>query len=366
MSEAKPGFSVQSPRRILIFLIALAMALFHLYGSGVRPLPGIQQRSIHLAFALALTFLLFPFKSKSSGASSKGHENRPLSLIDLLLVILSFAIGIYGFIEYESFSFRVGNPTFFDSISAVMAIFLVMEATRRILGIGVIIICLMGFAYLGYGEHLPSYIAHTGFTFERIVNYMFLTTEGILGPALAVSATVIVTFIIFGAVLQVSGAGPLFIDTGMALFGKYRGGPAKAAVLGSCFFGMITGSQVANVGAVGVFTIPLMKGGGIQAGSGGGHRSGRLDRVHDHAPGHGRSGIHYSGNHWWELFRCCEGSHYPRSSFLHSALYGCRIAGSEVGPSRSSDVCASGSEGPFQREGAYAYSYWGSYLFPRY
>ena len=262
--EAKPEPSGRSPRRILIFLIALAMALFHLYASGIRPLPGIQQRSIHLAFALALTFLLFPFKSKLGGESSTGHENRPLSLIDLLLVNLSFAIGTYGFIEYESFSFRVGSPSFLDSISAVIAILLVMEATRRILGIGVVMICLVGFAYLGYGENLPSYIAHTGFTFERIVNYMFLTTEGILGPALAVSATVIVTFIIFGAFLQVSGTGPFFIDTGMALFGKYRGGPAKAAVLGSCLFGMITGSQVANVAAVGVFTIPLMKKGGYK------------------------------------------------------------------------------------------------------
>jgi TRAP transporter 4TM/12TM fusion protein len=260
--EAKPEPSVRSPRRILVFLIALAMALFHLYTSGIRPLPGIQQRSIHLALALGLTFLLYPLKGKTGGSAA--HEHQPLSIFDVLLVTLCFAIGAYGLIEYESFSFRVGNPTFFDSLSAVIAILLVMEATRRILGIGVVMICLVGFAYLGYGENLPSYVAHTGFTFERIVNYMFLTTEGILGPALAVSATVIVTFIIFGAVLQVSGAGPLFIGTAMALFGKYRGGPAKAAVLGSCFFGMITGSQVANVGAVGVFTIPLMKKGGYK------------------------------------------------------------------------------------------------------
>jgi len=260
--EAKQEAPVRSPRRSLIFLVALAMGLFHLYTSGIRPLPGIQQRSVHLAFVLALTFLLHPLKGKAGESVTREHQ--PLSIFDFLLITISFAIGAYGLFEYESFSFRVGNPTFFDSLSAVTAILLVMEATRRILGIGVVIICLVGFAYLGYGENLPSYIAHTGFTFERIVNYMFLTTEGILGPALAVSATVIVTFIIFGAFLQVSGTGPLFVDTGMALFGKYRGGPAKAAVLGSCFFGMITGSQVANVAAVGVFTIPLMKKGGYK------------------------------------------------------------------------------------------------------
>jgi TRAP transporter 4TM/12TM fusion protein len=107
-------------------------------------------------------------------------------------------------------------------------------------------------------------MAHTGFTFEQVINFIFFSTDGILGPALAVSATIIVVFIIFGAFLEVSGTGPLFMDTGMAFFGKYRGGPAKAAVLGSCLFGMITGSQVANVAAVGVFTIPLMKKGGYK------------------------------------------------------------------------------------------------------
>ena len=250
---------VWTSRRTLIFLIALAMALFHLYTSGVRPLPGVQQQSVHLSFALALTFLLFPFKRSGDSEESTTDEYRPLTFIDIFLVILSFAIGMYVVFEFEALSYRVGEPNVLDSISSIVAILLVMEATRRVIGMTVVIICLVGFAYLAFGESLPSYLAHTGFTFERVINYMFLTTEGIFGTALGVSSTVIVTFIIFGAFLLVSGAGPLFIDTGMAFFGKYRGGPAKAAVLASCLFGMITGSQVANVAAVGVFTIPLMK-----------------------------------------------------------------------------------------------------------
>lgn len=251
--------NIWTSKRILIFFIALIMAFFHLYTAGIRQLPGIQQEAVHLSFALALTFLIFPFKRRGSEETSALEEQRPLKRIDIFLVILSFAIGAYVVLEFEALSYRVGEPNVLDTLSSIIAILLVMEATRRVIGMAVVIICLAGFAYLAFGESLPSYLAHTGFTFERVVNYMFLTTEGIFGTALGVSATVIIAYIIFGAFLLVSGTGPLFIDTGMAFFGKYRGGPAKAAVLASCLFGMITGSQVANVAAVGVFTIPLMK-----------------------------------------------------------------------------------------------------------
>lgn len=237
------------------------MALFHMYTAGVRLLPGVQQRTIHLAFSLALIFLIFPARTKSSrtGEGKASDEYRVLSLLDIFLVLLSFGIGVYVFVEYENLSFRIGMPNTLDSLCSLVGIVLVLEATRRVIGWSIVIISFVGMLYLAVGSHLPRVIAHTGFSFEQVVNFMFFSSDGILGPALAVSATIIVLFIIFGAFLQVSGAGPLFIDTGMALFGKYRGGPAKAAVVGSGLFGMITGSQVANVAAVGVFTIPLMK-----------------------------------------------------------------------------------------------------------
>ncbi|MEW6665287.1 MAG: TRAP transporter permease [Thermodesulfobacteriota bacterium] len=258
--RSQPG-RTWGARRFLIFAIALLMAIFHMYTAGVRLLPGLQQRTIHLAFSLALIFLIFPARTKSSGSGEgkASDEYRPLSVSDLFLVFLSCAIGVYVFVEYENLSFRIGMPNTPDTLCSLAAIVLVLEATRRVIGWSIVIISLVGMLYLAVGSHLPPVIAHTGFSFEQVVNFMFFSTDGILGPALAVSATVIVLFIIFGAFLQVSGAGPLFIDTGMAFFGKYRGGPAKAAVVGSGLFGMITGSQVANVAAVGVFTIPLMK-----------------------------------------------------------------------------------------------------------
>ena len=260
MKTAKQGLTWTS-RRTLIFLIAIAMALFHIYTSGVRPLPGVQQRTVHLSFALALTFLMFPFKTKRDEAQEVkvANEYRPVSVIDIVLLGLSFSLGLYVFIEYEALSFRTGMPNFLDSFCSFLGILLVLEATRRVLGWSILTMAIIGFAYLAFGTYLPSFLAHTGFTFEQVINFMFFSTEGILGTPLGVSATVIVTFIIFGSFLLVSGGGSLFIDMGLSLFGRFRGGPAKAAVLGSCLFGMITGSQVANVTAVGVLTIPLMK-----------------------------------------------------------------------------------------------------------
>ena len=257
-SEPKRGLN---PRRVIIFVIATCMGLFHLYTAGIRPLPGVQQRSIHLAFALALIFLIFPFKAREDETSESrlADEYRSLSIWDGVLVLLSAFLGVYVLVEWEAMAFRTGMPSTLDTLCGTLGVLLVLEATRRVIGWSIVIIALIGFAYLAVGTHLPLDIAHTGFTFEQVANFMFFSTEGILGTALGVSSTVIIVFIIFGCFLLVSGAGSFFIDTGLSLFGKYRGGPAKAAVLGSCCFGMISGSQVANVTAVGVLTIPLMK-----------------------------------------------------------------------------------------------------------
>jgi len=255
--QTKPWTS----RRYMIFVIAVAMALFHMWTAGVRPMPGVQQRSIHLSFALALIFLMFPFKTKEdeSQEAKISDEFRTLTVLDIILVLCSFFIGVYVFIEWEALSFRTGMPNFMDNLCSTLGILLVLEATRRTIGWSIVIMALIGFAYLGFGTYLPSYIAHTGFTFDQVVNFMFFSTEGILGLPLGVSSTVIIVFIIFGSFLLISGAGNFFIDMGLSVFGKYRGGPAKAAVVTSCGFGMMTGSQVANVTAVGVLTIPLMK-----------------------------------------------------------------------------------------------------------
>ena len=143
-------------------------------------------------------------------------------------------------------------------MSSVAAIVLVTEATRRIMGATMCVLILISLAYVAFGSYLPPMFAHSGYNFERVVSHMFLTTEGILGVALNVSATVIITFLIFGSFLEQSGGSHAFTNIGYGLFGRFKGGAAKASVLGSCLFGMMTGSQVANVAAVGTLTIPLM------------------------------------------------------------------------------------------------------------
>jgi TRAP transporter 4TM/12TM fusion protein len=265
-TEEKKSGTILTTRRVLIAVVAVGMALFHIFTAGVRPLPGVQQRTVHLAFALALIFLMYPLRTKTdeSQDTKVSDEYRPLSLLDIALIGLSIFIGVYVFVEYEALSYRAGEPNFLDSACSLVAILLLLEATRRVIGWSVVIICLFCFLYLAVGAHLPKVIAHSGFGFEEVINYIFFSTEAILGSPLGVSSTVIVVFIIFGSFLTVSGAGPLFIDVGLSLFGRFRGGPAKAAIMGSCMFGMITGSQVASVTAAGVVTIPLMKRAGYQ------------------------------------------------------------------------------------------------------
>jgi TRAP transporter 4TM/12TM fusion protein len=236
-----------------ITVVAVAMSLFHLYTSGFRLYPAMQQRTSHLVFSLVLVFLIFPFRKPPEA------KQRPAFFyLDILLVVLSFAIGAYVMLDYEGISSRAGGPNLVDSIVSFIAIVLVIEATRRIMGWAMCIIIFVGLAYVLFGTYLPPVLAHSGYTFPRIVSHMFLSTDGILGVALNVSATVIIVFLIFGSFLERSGATSSLTDIGFGLFGRFKGGAAKAAVLGSCLFGMMTGSQTANVAAVGTFTIPLM------------------------------------------------------------------------------------------------------------
>lgn len=243
------------------FYIAILMTLFQLYTGGFRLLPALQQRIIHLTFVLVLIFIFFPL----GGRIEKEGENKPVLKygrwwpIDLTFAILAIFVGIYIYSQFIALSFRIGSPTTVDLLVGGILIFLVLEGSRRILGWSLPIISLLFLAYAFWGVHLPTLIRHSGCTIERLLNVISLSTEGILGVAVGVSASYVALFIIFGALLEQSGVGQFFINGALYLFGRMRGGPAKAAVVASTLFGMISGSQVANAASVGVFTIPLMK-----------------------------------------------------------------------------------------------------------
>jgi TRAP transporter 4TM/12TM fusion protein len=248
--------------KILLYVaiaVAVGMSLFHLYTGGFRLLPGQQQRAIHLGLALILIFLLFPAR-KGIPKDKQGKWN----WLNLVLAAAGFLVGGYLFTQFEPMSFRAGVPNTWDMVIGVSLVILVLEASRRVLGWSLAVVAAVFLGYAFFGDNLPMAIRHTGYSFERIVSEIALSTEGILGTALGVSASYVALFVIFGAFLEQSGVGQFFINLALAGFGKMRGGPAKAAIGASSLFGMISGSQVANVVSTGVLTIPLMKKSGYQ------------------------------------------------------------------------------------------------------
>lgn len=231
-----------------INLIALLFALFHLYTATFGVLEGIQQRVIHLGFALVLIFLVRPL----------GRRDQP-GVIDLLFVALSIVPSVYLVIEDAVLDLRIGIAYDRDIVLGTIMVLVLLEATRRVTGIALPLLAALSIAYALFGRWAPDIIAHRGFGIDDVVVTLYLTTEGIFSVPLAISATYIVLFIILGAVLQATGAAQFFSDLAYALFGQVRGGPAKVAVVASGFFGMISGSAVANVASTGVLTIPLMR-----------------------------------------------------------------------------------------------------------
>ncbi|GAB6100196.1 TRAP transporter permease [Halanaerocella petrolearia] len=237
---------------VLITLIAVGMSLFHLYTAGFGVLLALKQRAIHLGFILVLIFLLYPVHSKFK-------EDKKLWMLDIGLAVLGLIVAGYLVINYRELVSRAGMYTTLDQVMAVAAIFLVLEATRRVVGWELPAISAIFLIYAYLGPNMPGVLAHRGFSIPRIASHMYFTTEGIFGVPLGVSATYVFLFLLLGAFAKRTGLGDLFIDLAMALTGRTTGGPAKAAVVSSGFMGSISGSSVANTVTTGSFTIPLME-----------------------------------------------------------------------------------------------------------
>lgn len=234
---------------LLITVIAVAMSLFHLYTSGFGTLMAMKQRSIHLAFLLVLTFLLY-------SGSSKAPRSRP-SLPDWIWLALSMISSLYIFFAFDAFSIR-GTAITMDYIMGGILIVCVLEATRRTVGKELMILSIVFLAYGLWGEYIPGVLGHTGFSLRRIIYQIYLSSEGIFGVSLGVSATYIFLFILFGAFLTETGMGRFIKDLALSMAGRTIGGEAKVSIVASGLMGMINGSAVGNVAATGTFTIPLM------------------------------------------------------------------------------------------------------------
>ena len=237
--------------KIAIKVLCIAFSLFQFYTAGFGVLPAQIQRPMHVFFTFVLIFLLYP--------SFASFSKKEMHWLDILLAALAGSTMLYLVINYEAILLRGGLPTVPDLIFGAMAILFTFEASRRIVGLPIVLVALVFVLYAHFGKIMPGFLAHRGFTWTRIINHMYLTTEGIMGSPIGVSSTFVFMFILFGAFLNKTGLGKFFIDLALAAAGHQAGGPAKVAVISSAFFGTISGSSVANTVTTGTFTIPLMK-----------------------------------------------------------------------------------------------------------
>lgn len=236
----------------LVSILAVGMSCFHFYTAGTGLLPAQTQGAVHLAFALMLTFLLYPSRQ---GSDKKAGT----PWYDFVLGGLSAMASLYLVVNFIALTYRSGLPTDTDLFMGILLIIVLLEATRRISNPVLSCLAIAALLYCFFGRALPDMFAHRGFSVTRIVNHMYLGTEGIFGTPLEVSATFVFMFILFGAVLEKTGIGKFIIDLSLAVAGGAIGGPAKVAVVSSGLMGTVSGSSVANVCTTGMFTIPLMK-----------------------------------------------------------------------------------------------------------
>jgi TRAP transporter 4TM/12TM fusion protein len=242
---------------VLAVATAFCWSLFQLATECLILIDAIYVRAAHLAFAIFLLFLTKPLFKLKEG--QKSGFFRRVSALDLVLGVAAALCAVYIILDYEGISQRSGLPTDMDIAVGMLLVLLVLEATRRAIGPALPIIATLFIAYVFSGPHLPDFIAFKGASLSRFVSQISMDTEGIYGVPLQVSASVVFLFVLFGSMLNKAGGGRFFINLAICVLGRFRGGAAKAAVLGSAFSGMVSGSSIANVVTAGTFTIPLMK-----------------------------------------------------------------------------------------------------------
>ncbi|MEM5527959.1 TRAP transporter permease [Gammaproteobacteria bacterium AS21] len=296
--------------KLFVTISCVVLSLFHIYTAGFGLLNEISHRTVHMAFIMGLLFLVFPRKvpknpkvsivlSLAYGAfyllianqlvsaigtqlpvflnisiyafavmmclsalplSVLGGRGNKLSWLDWPLAVMGVVFsGYLVFFFDDIFIANIGFPQPFDYVMGGAAILLVIEGARRTMGESLAIIGVVSLLYAILGPHLPGVLAHRGYDIIRLVEHLYLGTEGIYGIAIGVVATYVFHFVLFGVLAQASGLGQLFIELATVLSGRYAGGPAKVSVVSSGFFGMISGSPVANTVTTGAFTIPMMK-----------------------------------------------------------------------------------------------------------
>jgi len=249
----------------IVGIIAIIWSLFQLWYASPFPFmfnigmfKGLPARAIHLGFALTLAFLIYPISKR-----------KKISIFDILISFIAAFCCLYIYFFYDQLVDRGGIllsvkiwekfdlPV--ELIIGSCGILILIEATRRVFGLPLVIIavCFLLFSY--FGRYAPEIISHGGLSLNRLVGFQWLDQEAIFGIPIGVSVDFIFLFVLFGALLETAGGGKYFLDLAFGMVGKMRGGPAKAAILGSGMTGLISGSSIANTVTTGTFTIPIMK-----------------------------------------------------------------------------------------------------------
>ncbi|TKC18096.1 TRAP transporter permease [Robertmurraya kyonggiensis] len=236
---------------------AIGLSVFSIYVNGFMNIQEIYRNVIFLGFLFILGFLLYP-------ATKKGSRVK-FSVLDVILAVIGLSGGLYLLFNYSVIhNVRMSQAITQDYIFAIITIVILLEVARRAIGIFIPLLSLIALVYAVYGPMFPGLFAHAGFSLERLLYRVYMTTEGVFGMTFSIATTYIIIFILFGAFLNASGATKLFNDLAIAIAGQRRGGPAQVAVISSALTGTLSGSAVANVATTGTFTIPLMKGLGLK------------------------------------------------------------------------------------------------------
>jgi len=261
MAEEEEGMSrsPKGPSKYVVPAIGILWSFFQLSIASWLILDTVYIRAIHLAFALLIVYLNFPmFKESRFGLRFLSAKDR-IPIFDVILALTACFSALYLALDYQGISMRYGLPIARDVVLGLTLVVLLLEASRRVIGPALGVVATGFIVYAFFGPYMPDVIAFKGVSLSRFVGQMTMSTEGIYGIPLDVSATIVFLFVLFGAMLEKAGAGYYFIQLALSLLGGFKGGPAKAAIMGSGLTGLVSGSSIANIVTTGTFTIPLMK-----------------------------------------------------------------------------------------------------------
>lgn len=239
----------------IIAVLCISCSLIYLYTAAFGMFSAVTQRALLLLLLAPVVFLSYSSEEKDDSKL----EIKPLSIWSIIPSIAVIVANIYVIMTWEDKVMMVGGVQTIDLVMGIVLVVVVLEATRQSTGLFLTLTAVICMAYAMFGPYFPGFLAHRGETWDRLIEYLLTSPEGIYGTPLGIAASYIIIFVIFGAFLEAFGGGKLFIDIAYAIAGRYRGGPAKTAIFASSLMGMISGAPAANVSTVGTFTIPLMK-----------------------------------------------------------------------------------------------------------